>query len=386
MRKAAVIGAGMSKFGTRNLTAPALFREAMTAAVGSVDRGLAVSDIEEAWIGSLGFGGGQLGNLSALLVDESGARGIPAQRVENACASSGFAFRNAVMAVRSGEVDVALAGGIEIMNDLAPVHQRYWLGVSGDTLWERLAGATFPGVYALLAQRHMHEFGTKREHLASVAVKNHANGARNPKAQFQKEITLERALAGANVASPLTVFDCCSTTDGASAVLVASEEAARRFTDTPVWVTGAGAATDTLALHDRESLTSLAATTAASRAAYEQAGIGPRDVHVAEVHDCFTIAEILAVEDLGFVGKGKGGPWTQDGRSARDGEIAVNPSGGLKAKGHPLGATGTAQVTEVFLQLRGEAGQRQRAGAEVGLTHNVGGSGATCTVHVFRRG
>jgi acetyl-CoA C-acetyltransferase len=188
------------------------------------------------------------------------------------------------------------------------------------------------------------------------------------------------------VASPLSVFDCCSTTDGASAVILASERTARAYTDTPVWIEASAAATDALALHDRRSFTSLEATARAGAQAFARAGLRPDDVDVAEVHDCFTIAEILAVEDLGFVPKGKGGAWSDAGRSSIQGDVAVNPSGGLKAKGHPLGATGTAQVEEIFLQLRGEAGARQRSGAEVGLAHNVGGSGATCTVHLFRRG
>jgi acetyl-CoA acetyltransferase len=386
MNRVAVVGAGMSRFGTRRLPATSLFAEAFREAQGSVDRGFDPSAIEAAWIGSLGFGGGQIGNAASLLASEIGAPGIPAERVENACASSGFAFRDAYLAIASGAADVALAGGVEVMNDLEPVHQRFWLGVSGDTLWERLAGATFPGVYALLAGLHMHEFGTTREQLASVAVKNHANGARNPKAQFQKEVPLERVLASPMVASPLSVFDCCSTTDGASAVILASERTARAYTDTPVWIEASAAATDALALHDRRSFTSLEATARAGAQAFARAGLRPDDVDVAEVHDCFTIAEILAVEDLGFVPKGKGGAWSDAGRSSIQGDVAVNPSGGLKAKGHPLGATGTAQVEEIFLQLRGEAGARQRSGAEVGLAHNVGGSGATCTVHLFRRG
>ncbi|HVL49145.1 MAG TPA: thiolase domain-containing protein [Candidatus Thermoplasmatota archaeon] len=386
MRRVAIVGSGMSAFGARAETPRELFTEAVHEALGSVDRGLALGDVEEAWVGSLGFGGAQLGNLGAYLVEQAGGPSIPARRVENACASSGFAVRDAYLAVASGAVDVALAGGLEKMTDLTPVHQRYWLGVSGDTAWERLAGATFPGVYAMIARRHMHEYGTTREHLASVAVKNHAHGAKNPKAQFRREITLEKALSAPTVAAPLTVLDCCSTTDGGSAMILASEARARALTDTPVWIEASAAATDHLALHDRASLTTLAATERAGRAAFERAGLGPRDVHVAEVHDCFTIAEILAMEDLGFAKKGEGGPLVASGATRLGNDLVVNASGGLKAKGHPLGATGAAQVHELFLQLRGAAGPRQRAGAEVGLAHNVGGSGATCAVHVLRRG
>jgi acetyl-CoA acetyltransferase len=232
----------------------------------------------------------------------------------------------------------------------------------------------------MMAARHMHEFGTTREDLARVAVKNHANGAKNPKAQFQKAISLEKALASPMVAAPLSMFDCCSTTDGAAAVLLAGERAARRYTDTPVWVEGSGAATDFLAVHDRPTMTTLEATRRAAGRAYEEARIVPGQVDVAEVHDCFTIAEVLAIEDLGFASKGKGG---REGPATK---VKVNTSGGLKAKGHPLGATGAGQAVEVFEQLTGHAGARQAQGAEVALTHNVGGSGATCAVHVWRRG
>src|SRR5581483_11257731 len=225
-----------------------------------------------------------------------------------------------------------------------------------------------------------------REDLASVAVKNHAHGAKNPKAQFQKPITLEKALASAMVASPLSMFDCCSTTDGAAVVLVASERVARRYTDTPVWVEGSGSASDFLAAHDRPSMTTLAATQRAAGHAYREARVAPGELDFAEVHDCFTIAEILATEDLGLVKKGEGGRFAREQRGALGNDLVVNPSGGLKAKGHPLGATGAGQAVEAFEQLQGHAGARQMQGAEVGLTHNVGGSGATCAVHVYRRG
>jgi acetyl-CoA acetyltransferase len=384
MTKVAIVGAGMGAFGNRPESPKRLFAEAVAEAFASVEKGMDARDVQEAWIGSVAFGGWQLGNTAAYLAEQAGLPGVPARRVENACASSGFALRDAALAVRSGAVDVALVGGFEKMNDVSGIHKRYWLGVSGDTPWERMAGATFPGVYGMLAARHMHEFGTTREDLASVAVKNHAHGAKNPRAQFQKAITLEKAMASPMVASPLTMFDCCSTTDGAAALLLASEKVARRYTDTPVWVEGSGAGTDFLAVHDRDSLTTLAATQRAARAAFAEAGVGPRDVDLAEVHDCFTIAELLAVEDLGFCAKGEGGAFSRQTTMGND--LVVNPSGGLKAKGHPLGATGAGQAVEAFEQLQGQAKGRQVGGAEVALTHNVGGSGATCAVHVYRRG
>jgi len=382
-RDVAIIGAGMSPFGDLGRTAKNLFAEAFFEAVDSVDKGLDPSNIREAYIGSMGFGGGQIGNAAALLTEHARMLHIPTRKVENACASSGYAFRDAYLAVKSGAADLVLAGGVEVMNDLSDVRKRFWLGVSGDTEWERLAGLTFPGVYAMMASRHMHEYGTTPEQLAAVAVKNHANGARNPKAQFRKEITMEKALASPMVAHPLRLYDCCGTTDGAACVILAAKEVARKYTDTPVWVLGSGAASDHLAVHDRESMTRLEATVRAAHAAMRGADLTAKDVDIAEVHDCFTIAEILAVEDLGFAKKGEGGRLAVEGTTARGGELPVNPSGGLKAKGHPLGATGAAQVYEVFLQLRGEAGDRQVPSPEIGLTHNVGGSGATCAVHVF---
>jgi acetyl-CoA acetyltransferase len=373
----------MSPFGDLGRTAKNLFAEAFFEAVDSVDKGLDPSNIREAYIGSMGFGGGQIGNAAALLTEHARMLHVPTRKVENACASSGYAFRDAYLAVKSGAADLVLAGGVEVMNDLSDVRKRFWLGVSGDTEWERLAGLTFPGVYAMMASRHMHEYGTTPEQLAAVAVKNHANGARNPKAQFRKEITMEKALASPMVAHPLRLYDCCGTTDGAACVILAAKEVARKYTDTPVWVLGSGAASDHLAVHDRESMTRLEATVRAAHAAMRGADLTAKDVDIAEVHDCFTIAEILAVEDLGFAKKGEGGRLAVEGTTARGGELPVNPSGGLKAKGHPLGATGAAQVYEVFLQLRGEAGDRQVPSPEIGLTHNVGGSGATCAVHVF---
>ncbi len=373
----------MSPFGDRRESPRELVSYAVKEALGSVDRGLEAKRIEEAWVGSLGMGGYQLGNAGTLAVEAIGLPHVPARRVENACASSGYAFRDAYLAIRSGVRDVALVVGVEKMNDLTRPHQRYWLGVSGDTEWERTAGLTFPGVYALMAKRHMFEYGTKPEHLAAVAVKNHANGALNPKAQFQKPITLEKALASAFVCEPLRLYDCCSTTDGAAAVILAEESVAKKLTDAPVWIEGSGSSSDALAAYRRDSMTRIDATTRASREALRMAKRELRDVQVAEVHDCFTIAEILALEDLGYCEKGQGGALTASGATARDGKHPINPSGGLKAKGHPLGATGAGQIYELFHQLRNSAGPRQVKGATRGLAHNVGGSGASCAVHVL---
>lgn len=399
MRKVALVAAGMSRFGNRTETPKGLFDEAwremrqraaqLHQAGRTTPRAATAWDgrVDEAWIGTVGFGGAQLGNSAAWFLEGTPSQGAGAHRVENACASSGFALRDAVLAVRGGAVDVALAAGVESMNPYSKAHRGYWLGVSGDTEVERAAGLTFPGVYAMMARAHMDRFGTTREHLAHVAVKNHLHGASNPHAQFQKATTLEKALAAPMVADPLGLFDCCSTTDGAAALLLVAEERVPEFTDHPIWVTGSAVATDTLALHDRDELTTMRATQTAGAKALAQASKTTRDLDFAEVHDCFTIAELLAIENLGIVPMGQGGPATAAGRTGLQGDLAtVNASGGLKAKGHPLGATGAGQGVEVFEQFHGHAGLRAVPDARLALTHNVGGSGATCAVHVFEKG
>ncbi len=379
--KVAVLGSGMSTFGAWQgaslPTVQATIQDALE------DAGLPASRVDEAWWASLAFGGGQLGNPAALVSTIDGLEHVASHRVENACASGGFAVRSAVQAIASGDVDVALVVGFERMND-QPSHRRgYWLGVSGETAWERMAGTTFPGVYALMAARHMHDHGTTREQLASVAVKNHRFAAANEKAQFQKEISLDKALSSPPICPPLSLYDCCGTTDGAAALVLASAQVADELGAEASWVLGSGAATDTLALHERESLTRLEATRRAGDQALAAAGVSVDALDLAEVHDCFTIAEVLAIEDLGFVEKGQGGPATEAGRTDLGGDLVVNPSGGLKGKGHPLGATGVAQICELHDQLSSRAGERQVPDASLGLAHNVGGSGATCAVHVL---
>jgi acetyl-CoA acetyltransferase len=361
-------------------------RGAVRQAYDSVDRGFDRALVDEAFLGTLGIAGWQLGNGSAVLAEEAGISGVPVSRVENACASAGFALRAGIRAIESGARNVVLVAGVEKMTDMPSTRRRYWLGVSGDTEWERLAGLTFAGVYGLMADRYLSQYRVPREALAEVAVKNHANGALNPNAQFQKEVTREKVLAAPPVADPLGLLDCCPVSDGAAALLLVGEEIARAHTDTPVIVAGDGAASDTLALQERADLTRLAATERAGREAFQRSGVPTSQIGLLELHDCFTIAELLALEDLGFAGRGEAGALTLSGATRRGGRIPVNPDGGLKAKGHPIGATGASQAYEVFHQLRGTAGPRQISGAEWGLTHNVGGSGASATVTIFRRG
>ncbi|MHC1582754.1 MAG: thiolase domain-containing protein [Candidatus Syntropharchaeia archaeon] len=388
MRDVAVIGVGHTKYGTHNDKGlKELFVEAFIEAVNDVDKGIDPKEIKEVYIGNMGIGGAQLGNLSALMVEQVGIPYTSVRKEENACASSGFAFRDAYIAIKSGLFDIVLAGGVEKMQDLTRDMRTYWLGSSGDVEWERLAGVTFAGVYAMMAIRHMKEYGTKKEQMTMCAVKNHRNAAKNPKAQFQREITLEQAMNSPMVAYPFTIFDCCGTTDGASAVILASGEIAKKYTDTPIWVTGSGGGSDYLALHDRESITRIDAAIKAAREAYKRARREPKEMDLAEVHDCFTIAEILAYEALGFCEMGEGGKLIEEGETEIGGKIPVNPSGGLKAKGHPIGATGTGQVYEIVKQLRGEAERKERQveGAEIGIAHNVGGSGGSAAVHILER-
>ncbi len=355
----------------------------MDRAVESVDRGIDRERVQELYLSTLGFSGWQLGNASAIAAEEFGHPGMPAVRVENACASGGFALRMAVDAVASGRRDLVLVVGLEKMTDVSQARRRYWLGVSGDTEWERLAGLTFAGVYGLMAARYAAEYGPVRDALSEVAVKNHANGALNPNAHFQKPISRDQASAAPAVAAPLGLYDCCPVSDGAAALLVAAPETARQYTDTPVYVVGSGAGSDALAIQSRASLTRLDASRRAAEEAFRRAPFERKDLDFLEVHDCFTIAELLALEDLGVARRGSAARLTLSGATRIGGRMPVNPDGGLKAKGHPIGATGVSQAYEVFLQLRGGAGSRQVRGAERALTHNVGGSGASAAVHLF---
>jgi acetyl-CoA C-acetyltransferase len=312
-----------------------------------------------------------------------GITGVPCTRVEAACASSGSAFFHGVSAVGAGLYDAVLVTGVEKMTSQETPRVAEILAMAGECCSEGRAGATFPALFAMIANRHMHQYGTTREHLAAVAVKNHANGAKNPDAHMKKTITVEQALAGKPIADPLTVYDCSLVSDGAASVVLCSLERAREFTDKPVRVLGLAQTSDYVALDRKDDITTFRAVQAAAEKAYAVAGVGPADIDLAEVHDCFTIAEIVAVEDLGFVAKGRGGFWSAEGCSAIDGDKPVNTSGGLKAKGHPVGATGVAQICDLALQIRGEAGDRQVARRNVGLAQNLGGSGASCVVTIL---
>jgi acetyl-CoA C-acetyltransferase len=289
------------------------------------------------------------------------------------------------MAIMSGMHDVVMVGGVEKMTHLPTQKNVEYLAMASDFQFEQRNGMNFPALYALMAVAHMHKHGTTEKQMAMVAVKNHKNGALNPKAHMQKEITLENVLSSKPVAWPLKLYDCSLITDGASCMILTKPSIAKKFTDDPVYVTGSAQANDKLNLFEREDLTSIKATQLASRNAYKMAGVRPSGIDVAEVHDCFTIAEIIAYEDLGFCKKGEGGKLIEQDETSLQGRIPVNTSGGLKSKGHPVGATGVAQACEVYYQLTGRAGKRQIPDAKVGLTQNIGGSGATAVVNIYSR-
>ena len=385
MRKVAIVGVGMTKFGEHWERG---FRDLVTeAGVKALeDAGMSGAEITAGYVGTMAAGSliGQE-HTGALIADYMGLNPIPITRVEGACASGSLALRQGLMAVASGMHDVVVVGGVEKMTDLDTAEVSEILGGAGDQEWELFLGATFPALYAMMAKRYMHEYGATEEMLASVAVKNHKHGSMNPLAQFQNEITIQEVLDSKMVSDPLKILDCSPLTDGAAAVVLAPLDMAKKYTDTPVEIVASTQASDTITLHNRDSITGVKAARIAAQAAYKQAGVSPSQIKVAEVHDCFTIAEVMAIEDLGFFPKGKGGEASLDGETQIGAKIPINTSGGLKACGHPVGATGIKQAVEIAWQLQGEAGKRQVSGADVGLSHNVGGSGATAVVHIYKR-
>jgi acetyl-CoA C-acetyltransferase len=324
-------------------------------------------------------------HLASLLADELGMAGVPAARVESACASGGLAVRAGFAEVAAGLADTVLVTGVEKMTDVDGADATYALGTAADSEWEGFHGVTFPGLYAMLALIHMQKYGTTREQLAQVAVKNHANGLLNPNAQYHLKVGVDDVLASTMVADPLRLLDCSPVTDGAAAVVLTTVERARELAGdrSVVSVIGSGMATDTVTLANRAELAELNAVRVAGERAYAMADKKPEDIHLVEVHDCFTIAEIMATEALGFFDPGFGGPAVESGQTGLQGKIPVNTSGGLKSKGHPVGATGVAQVVEITEQLRGEAGQRQVEGARTGMAQNMGGSGGSSIVHIL---
>lgn len=350
------------------------------------DANLSSGDVDMLFCGTMAPGRftGQE-HVAAMMADQMGFKNVPAVRIENACASGGSALRQGFMAVASGIHDIVVVGGAEKMTDITSQEAATALGGAGDQEWELFQGITFPGLYAMMAMRHMHDYGTTEEQLAAVAVKNHDNATRNPFAQFHKKISVSDVMKSKRIADPLKLLDCSPLSDGAAVAVLAPLESALKMNDTPIKILASAQASDTLRLAERSSLTGVKATQMAGATALRQAKVSLREINVAEMHDCFTIAEIMALEDLGFYEKGKAAKATQDGETALNSRLSVNTSGGLKGCGHPVGATGIKQAAEIVWQLRGEAKERQVDGAAVGMTHNVGGSGATSVVHIFGR-
>lgn len=381
MRDVAIIGVSQTKFG--ELWDKSFRDMVVEAGMGAVrDANIEGKDLEAMYVGNMSAGlFVQQEHISSLIVDHSGLAPIPCARVEAACASGGLALRNGIITVASGYHDIVIAAGVEKMTDVVDATPA--IATASDQEWEAQLGLTFPSLYAMIARRHMHEFGTTREQLAMFSVINHKNGANNPLAQFPFEVTVDQVLKSSMVADPLRLLDCSPISDGAAAIVLCPAEDAKRYTETPVYVKASTQASGSIALHDRKSITTIDATVNATKKAYKMAGVEPRDIDAAEVHDCFSINGILAIEDLGFVEKGKGGIAVEEGMTELDGDIPINPSGGLKARGHPLGATGIAQAVEMVWQLRGEAGKRQIDNVEIGLTHNIGGTGGTAAVHIL---
>lgn len=379
--RVAVVGGGLIPFGELFASSyEEMASGAFAAAVASVDEGFAPGSVDAIVLATQrGTLWGQEGIGGNTIPSALGLAGLPCTRVENACPSGSDAFRIGAMMVASGVHDTVLVIGVEKMRDKSSEEGLLARAAAGHPVYNR--GESAPVLFAPFATRHMHQFGTTREMLAAVAVKNHHNGSLDPYAHFQHEVTTEQVLASPPVCRPLHLLDCCPQTDGAAAVLLTRADLARRYSRDPVLVAGFGLATDHPWLAEKSSFTGLPATRLAAARAFAMAGLGPRDVDCAEVHDCFTITEILDIEDLGLVDEGAGGPASLDGETALDGRIPVNTSGGLLAKGHPIGASGVAQLVECYWQLRGEAGARQvpiRRGHA--LQHNVGGRGSGVSV------
>lgn len=384
MKRVAVVGIGNSKFGVRDdASMKELAFEAVKEALADCD--LETKEVDAMVTATASDEFSFALQPSAQMHDYLGFHPKPNFRVEGACASGSMAIRTAFMTIASGLAEVVLALGAEKMTEVDTPRATEIMSRGGDSIWEYPFGVSFPGYYALIAQAHMARYGTNEDQLALVAVKNHHYGAMNPLAHMQKEIKLEEALSSTMIAYPLKLYDCSLISDGAAAVILASEERAKKVPKEPVWVVGLGLGTDSHSLCERGDLTSLGGAVYAAQQAYQMSGIGPNDIDVACVHDCFTIAEIVAYEDLGFCGKGEGGRFIEERKTYADGKIPVNVDGGLKSKGHPVGATGVSMAVEIAKQLRGEAGPRQVNNAAIGLTHNVGGSGQIAAVHIFRR-
>jgi acetyl-CoA C-acetyltransferase len=387
VREVAILGIGMTKFGElwdrsfREIGIEAGFQ-------ALVDAKLSSNDLGALYLGNMASGSliGQ-DHIAPLILDYSGLGGhhLSAVRVEGGGASGALALHQGYLDVASGAHDFVVVGGAEKLTDVPDTEANRITGGTADAEWEAVFGATLPGLWALVARRHMHDFGTTREQIASVAVQAQEMGSKNPNAHYRNKLSLEAVMNASPVAEPLGMLDCAPLSDGAAAVVLGPLDRAKKFTDTPVRIAASQVACDSMALHHRRELTRLDATVVAAKRAFQQARRAPADVQVAEVDDAYTISGLVSLEDLGFVEKGRSGPAFAAGEFRPGGRVVVNTSGGLKAQGRPFGAVGVAQVVEIVRQLRGQAGDRQVPGATLGLAHNVGGTGATSVVHLLER-
>jgi len=382
VEKVCVLGAGSTKYGKLDDSITDITIQASIGAIESA--GIDPKEIQAGYISNVFGVADKQVHLGPVVMSNLGIPEKPSLSIESACGSGSVSFREAFANVAAGFYDAVLVAGTEKVTHTGTEWTTTYFSYCSDFFYEGGAGASFPGLFASMARAYLTEFKATEEDLAMVAVKNHENGLLNPKAHLRKKITIDDVMKSAVVASPLKLYDCCPFSDGASAVILCSEKFAKEHSKNYVNVIGSGRGGSPATLQGRDHMTTIPSTKLAAQAAYKMAGITPKDIDFAEVHDCFTIAEVVDTEDLGFFEKGKGVQAVREGRTAKNGDIAINPSGGLKAKGHPIGATGVGQVVEVFEQLTGKAGERTVKDAKIGLTHNFGATGASCAVHIFQ--
>jgi acetyl-CoA C-acetyltransferase len=386
MRNVYVLSADITKYGKSPLSGRELALEASKKAI--IDAEISPADIEAGFVANAFSLAEKQGHLGPIIMSGLGIPDVPASTIESACSSGASAIREAWVNIGAGIYNCMLVVGVEKVSMLDTITATTYFSFGSDYVFEGACGASFPGLYGAIARAHMTKYGTTEEELANVAVKNHENALANPNAHLHKKITVDDVMHSPVVASPLKLFDACPFSDGAAAAVLCSEDYLRKIGKNPkeqILVRGSGRAGGTGALHQREDLTTLNAAVLAGREAFRRAGLSVKDIDFAEVHDCFTVAELVAEEDLGLAPRGEAARLTAEGYTKIKGEMPVNPSGGLKAKGHPVGATGVGQVVEVYEQLYGKAGQRQVENARIALTHNVGATGGSCAVHIFER-
>ncbi len=383
-KKVCILGAGSTKYGKLNEN---IIEIALNASKDAIDSaGITPKDIQAGYISNVFGASDKQVHMAPVVMSNLGIPYVPGLTIESACGSGSVMFREAYANIAAGFYDCVLALGVEKITHVGTTQSTTLFSYCSDFFYEGGNGASFPGLFASIARSYMSSYKTNEEDLAYVAVKNHENGMLNPKAHVRKRISIDDVLRSPVVASPLKLYDCCPFSDGASAVILCSEEFAKtKNSNSYIEVIGSGRGASPAAVQSREDITTIPSTTAAAKEAYKMAGITPKDIDFAEVHDCFTIAEIIDIEDLGFFQKGTAAQAIRSGATRRNGEIPINPSGGLKSKGHPIGATGVGQIVEVFEQFTGSAGERTIKDAEIALTHNFGATGASAAVHIFKK-